>query len=285
MAYVLGQYNKNKTVPDDNIFMTLMTEGTNRRRPVSSDEGVSGTASLFVDECCYVAEGFSIYTNYYFHGKIKRMTSAQTFSIKLVNFEEDPQEGRMEQFVKKINVAAGDIHEWVDVEFTFSPLANFDTILFELQRTVQDYREETRYPLIAYQELSRIENLISARIVPGMKLIKIGVQSHPGLMMCINGEEIHIPRTGVYELKNGLVLVSFFSIMSPAKEVDNTLIDWINSVNDQVDYIIAQLEEGLITPEEAEAMKAAINSRCFFATSKTRTIDSFTLDYMYKEEE
>ena len=278
MAYVLGQYNKNKTVPDDNIFMTLIEVGTNKRRKASSDSGVSGSSNPFVDECCYVSTGFSASRNYYFHGKIKRMLTAQTIYIKLVNYEEDTQVGEVEQYIKTINVAAGDIHEWVDIEFTFTPLIVFDTILFELQREIYDYKEEVRYPIIAYQELSQIENLISARIGVGQELIKIGVQSHPGLMMCINGEEIHTPRSGIYELKNGIMLVSFFSIVSPAKEVNtnpndvSSLIGWMNWANAQYDAATS------------EADKAAINSKCFFATNKTRTIDSFTLDYMYREE-
>ena len=272
MAYILGQYNKNKNVPDDNIFMTQIEVGTNRRRAASSDDGVSGMSSPFVDECCYVSTGFSASKNYYFHGKIKRMLTAQTIYIKLVNFEQDTQTGEVEQYIKTINVAAGDVHEWVDVEFVFTPLIVFDTILFELQRTTYDYREEVRYPIIAYQELSQIENLISARIGVGMELIKIGVQSRPGLMMCINGEEIHTPRSGVYELKNGVILVSFFSIVSPAKEDTNEMIDWINSANDAYDAATS------------EAERAAIGSRCFFATDKTRIIDSFTMDYMYREE-
>lgn len=284
MPYVLGQYNKNKTVPDDNIFMTLITTGTNRRRAASSDSGVSGSSNPFVNECCYISSGLSASRNYYFHGKIKRMLSAQTFYIKLVNYEEDTQVGDVEQYIKTITVAGGDEHEWVDIEFVFTPLIVFDTILFELQRDVSDYREMIRYPLIAYQELSQIENLITARIGIGIELIKIGIQSHPGLMMCINGEEIHTPRSGIYELKNGVMLVSFFSIVAPAKENETDLITWMNTVNTEVDDIEARRKAGEITDEEAEALKAAINSRCFFATSKKRVIDSFTMDYMYREE-
>ena len=272
MAYVLGQYNKNKTVPDDNIFMTLITEGTNRRKQTSTDDGVGGSVNPFTNECCYILNGLSAAQNYYFHGKIKRMLSAQTIYIKLINYEEDTQIGEVEQYIKTVNIAGGNLHEWVDIEFVFTPLLEFDTILFELQRTVDDYRQETRYPIIAYQELSKIENLISARIRSGIELIKIGVQSHPGLLMCINGEEIHTSRSGIYELKNGIILVSFFSVISAAKEQTTDLEDWMDLVNRLVDQARTEQE------------KAAINSRCFFGTSKKRIIDSFTLDYMYREE-
>lgn len=289
MAYVLGQYNKNKTVHDDNIFMSYVTAGENRRKRVASDTEPGGSSNPFENECVYVSTGLSVSKNYYFHGKIKRMLTAQTFNIKLVNYNSSSsEEENVEQYIKTINIAAGDVHEWVDVEFIFSPLIVFDTILFELQRTISDYREEVRYPLIAYQELSQIENLISARIGIGIELIKIGVQSHPGLMMCINGEEIHTPRSGIYELKNGVILVSFFSIVAPAKEDTNGLINYMNTRNNEVDEIERKKESGEYTPEQAEAAKKALMSRCFFDVNgsypKTRTIDSFTLDYMYREE-
>lgn len=284
MAYVLGQYNKNKNVPDDDIFMTPILSGTPARRESGGDSGVEAVSNIFSDECIRV-DTLSNTKNYYFHGKIKRMTSNQTFYIKLVNYE-DPtsMEENIEQYLKTITISKGDPDEWVDIEFIFSPLVSFDCILFELQRTVDDYRTEIRYPLIAYEELSEINNIISARIVDGAKLIKVGVQSRPGLLMCINGEEIRTCRTGIYELKNGIMTVSFFSVCSALKEDSSDMADWINQVNDEVNEIIREREAGEITAEEAERRKAAINSVCFFGSAKQkRSIDSFTLDYMYRE--
>lgn len=283
MSYVLGQYNKNKHVPDDDIFMTPITSGTPKRRANNGDTGVEGVASIFEDECIQV-DGLVNTKNYYFHGKIKRMTSSQTFYIKLCNYSPSSQEETVEQYLKTITVAKGDPDEWVDVEFLFSPLVSFDCILFELQRTVDDYRTEIRYPLIAYEELSIINNIISSRIVDGVKLIKLGVQSRPGLLMCINGEEIRTSRTGIYELKNGVMTVSFFSVCSAIKEAGSDMSDWIATVNAQIDEIIREREAGEITAEEAERRKAAIHSACFFGSLKqARSIDSFTLDYMYQE--
>ena len=284
MSYVLGQYNKNKNVADDDIFMTLVTSGTVARRSSGGDVEVTGVASLFEDECVRV-DALSDTNNYYFHGKIKRMSTDQTFLIKLVYYDRGTSEKDIEQYIKTITVSKGNLNEWVDVEFIFSPLLAFDCILFELQRTVADYRSEIRYPHIAYEELSIINNIISSRIVDGARLIKIGVQSHPGLLMCINGEEIRTCRTGVYELKNGVMTVRFFSVVAGIEENDTTMTTWIENVNVQIEEITAQEEAGIITPEQAEAAKKAIPSNCFFGSSKKpRHIDSFTLDYMYKED-
>lgn len=271
MAYVLSQYNKNKTVHDDGDYMTLITQGRNDRKQAASSTGIIGADDQpFVNECCVIENDtkLEIYKNYYFHGKIKRLLSDQIFYVKLVNFDDTAQS--IEQYIKTITIQAGNIHDWVDIEFTFTPMATFDCILFELKRDIIDYKEETRFPIIAYEELSQIENLITKKIkASGVNLLKIGVQSHPGLMMCINGEEIRIPRTGIYELKNGIIVVSFFSVLAAAKEETTILEDWISDVNNRID-------EGE-SPEN-------IGSNCFFATTKNRTIDSFTLDYMYMEE-
>ena len=283
MPYVLGQYNKNKNVADDNIFMTLITDGEAKRRVNQGDSGVEGLTNIFSDECVQITNGLDSTKNYYFHGKIKRMDSSdQTFYIKLVNYADEGQE-RIEQYIKTITVSKGEPNEWVDVEFIFSPLVSFDCILFELQRTVDDYRNEVRYPLIAYEELSTINNIISARILDGVKLIKAGIQSRPGLMMCINGEEIRISRTGIYELKNGIMTVNFFSVCAAIEEDDSTMSIWMEEKNAEINEIIRKRNAGEITAEQAEAMKQAIPSVCFFnSAKKDRKIDSFTLDYMYK---
>ena len=283
MSYIVGQYNKNRNIPDDSDFMTLVTSGTAKRRNTSGDSEVSGITGIFKDECVQVSALVNT-SNYYFHGKIKRMISTdQIFYIKLVNYSVVGTD-EVEQYLKTITVSRGNPDDWVDVEFIFSPLVTFDCILFELQRTQFDYKEEERFPVIAYEELSIVNNIISTKIKDGTKLIKIGVQSRPGLLMCINGEEIRTCRTGIYELKNGMMTVNFFSVCSPIKESGTDMSSWIANVNNQYDAIIARQEAGEITNQQAAELKSAINSNCFFGSGKQgRSIDSFTLDYMYKE--
>ena len=284
MAYVIGQYNKTKN-QDNNIFMSLQTTGTPDRRKNQGDLNVfSEDIFSFEDECVKVGS-LNISNSYYFHGKIKRMTVDQTFNIKLCYFNPETEEEQITQYIKTINISAGDTRDWVDVEFIFTPLVTFDCILFELQRIITDFREENRYPLIAYEEFSLINNIIPIKIGNKIKLIKLGVQSRPGLLMCINQEEIRTCRTGVYEIKNGVMTVNFFSVLNRIEEGDTQMQTWISSVNDQVDILDEQKRTGEITPEEYEQRKKAINSRSFFGSTKmNRQIDSFTLDYMYKEE-
>ena len=272
MGYILGQYNKAMNA-DDGIFMTQITTNCEpKRKVISTDIGVTGESlNPFQNECIYISEGLQNSKSYYFHGRIKRLVSNQIFYIKLINFNDAPGT-QVEQYIKTITVQGGNTSEWVDVEFIFKPLIAFDSILFELQRTVEDYRTETRYPVIIYEELSTINNIIKEKIATDISLIKIGVQSRPGLMMCINGEEIHTSRSGVYEIKNGVILVSFFSVVTSATELEVNLRG--------LEYTLSALSDSLTEAEK----KATIMSKCIFSNLKARKIDAFTLDYMYEEE-
>ena len=283
MAYIIGQYNHNSASGDDASFITPIRSGRVARKDNSGDTGVIGNAiSTFSDECI-TDLNLTSSKYYYFRCQVKRMVDAQTFTIKLINYETTATTN-VEQFIKQITIRGGDREEWVNVEFIFHPVIQFDTILFQLQRTVMDYRQFARYPKIAYQQLGSINSIIDSKIDTGVSLLKIGVQSHPGLAMCINGEEIHSSRTGIFELKNGVIPIDFFSVVNPATEVNqdptdiNSVEGWKLDINEQIEAIE---NDPTLTIEEKEAMYRAINSKCFFGTEKIYAIDAFTLDYMY----
>lgn len=288
MAYVLNQFNQPRTdetavtTAANLTYMQVITGGTVRRRKNASDSGVIGTSlDPFYDECVQFDSPLAAGSNYYFHARIKRLSSDQVFYVYLVNYEETGiDEDVKTQYLKTITVQGGGEGEWVDFELIFTPLIQFDCLLFQLQRTIEDYREGTRYPTIVYEELSIVKNMISSKIKQGIGLIKMGVQSHPGLMMCINGEEIHIGRTGTYEVRNGIITVEFFSVVEAAVEnINGTNPLRVNgnkvTITEYLDYLA-----NLPTVTSA----TATNSKCIFSNSKLRSIDAFTLDYMYEEE-
>ena len=284
MAYIIGQYNHNNASSDDASFITPITTGNASRYSNSGDVGsISSSANYFADECITNLNLVSS-EYYYFRCQIKRMVMPQTFTIKLINYNDAGN--AVEQFIKQITVQGGNRQEWVNVEFIFSPVISFDTILFQLQRTMDDYQGSIRYPKIAYQQLGIINNIINSKIENNILLLKIGVQSHPGLTMCINGEEIHISKTGIFEIKNGVIPIAFFSVTNPAIEVNqdptdiNSVEGWKININQQIEDIE---NDPTLTIDQKEAMYRAILSKCFFDTSKIYKIDAFTLDYMYNK--
>ena len=259
MGYAVNQYNKSDT--DNSFFMTALENGVPVRVKEKVDISSIGAQTInpFENEGIYMENKLEASKNYYFHGKIKQKADVQIFYVYLVEKDNTSTEAN-EQYLKTITVPSGD--KWTDVEFIFTPMMGFDTILFRLQRTVMDYTPSTcRYPVIIYQELSVINNLLKEKLDLDM-LYKIGVQSRPGFLMCINGEEIRIGRSGIYELRNGFVFITFFSAVSAAKDPSN-LQDLMN-----------RLPEG---------SSSKIDSQCIFNTATNRDIDNFSLDYVYKE--
>lgn len=285
MSYVLNQLNQPQIDPTSpsstSSYMTLQTSGVARRRQASSDSGVSGDPlSLFYDECVYFNTSLTSKATYYFHAKIKRLTSAQKFFVYLVNYDDASGTENKTQYLKTIDIQAGNENDWVDFEILFSPLMNFNCLLFQLQRTADDYRISTRYPRIVYEELSLVNNAITTKIKSGISLAKIGVQSHPGLIMCINNEEIHIGKGGTYEVRNGIISVDFFSVITAAEE------DYNGANPLTIDDRRVTLDQYLSSTaaEEDITSKDATNSKCIFGNSKLRGMDAFVLDYLYKEE-
>ena len=273
MNYILGQYNQQEIDAggDTSAYMTLISEGEATRLKRAFDDGVVGdsTTIAFYDEAVRVS--LIEKTTYYLHAKIKRLTENQKFFIYLVNYDNDIIDNKT-QYLKTIEVQGGEESEWTDFEMIFTPLINFNYILFQLQRRVEDYTIEKRYPRIVYEELSQVNNIIPAKINSNASLIKMGVQSHPGLMMCVNGEEIHVGRSGIYEVRNGIVSVNSFSVIQAAQEAE---------ADDN--YLEKILEE--ITNESNNIENDSTNSRCLFNSSKKRGMDAFVLDYMYKNKE
>lgn len=322
MGYVLKQYNYRTGSDDGTDFMIPIQNGEPSRQTIVYNMNVYSSVDLnFKDECLYIEGGFSSNNTYYFHGKIKKLTTSQIFNIKLYNDSEGVTdiEGYKEQYIKTIQVEKSNNEydegtnitynyvqsDWVDVEFIFTPQVTFQYLAFELQRTVEDDivskdgNLSLRYPIIAYEELSIVNNILNKKLNMTENLIKIGIQSRPGLLMCINKEEIRTSRTGIYEFKNGVMTINFFSVCRALEEEsydidvnktnvnDMNMATWMRYINIQLYNIEKALYNGSIDSRTAGARKAELLSRCFFNSNKyrkaTRKIDNFSLDYLYKE--
>ena len=315
--YKLGQYNKIHGSSESNYFMELKNEGSATRVKTQIDLNVTGKEHMYFENEAITRLQLIAGNNYYFHGKIKRRSLyTQSFDVKLIKSTASSSDDYQEQYITHLDVegAANEVYNenniedtWADVEFIFSPIIDFDTIVFELNRNANDFILFTRYPTIAYEELSEIKNSIN-HITGEEKdksIVKIGVQSRPNLLMCINGEAIRTSKTGIYELKNGIITMSFFSVCSPSKELhteirdpfptdiqnDFNMKEWMFYVNQTIQqYENEWNSKSKHTSDDISTMtnyEKGLLSRCFFDTSKeynkkaAKEIDAFTLDYLY----
>ena len=195
----------------DNISVTLDMQETSL-----SSESVSGNDLIFQNICINLQNNnLQNGQHYYLKFGVQRMNSEQRFYLKLKNTNVDADN---EQFIKEYVVAAGT--GWIYFETIISPNNVYNQILWELQRTVADYT------IIQNNISGRVmtinnENLILSRLIDVITYLqstynennltylkKIGIQGPPSLLMCINGEEIRIGKSGIYQLYNDNIKIT-----------------------------------------------------------------------------
>ena len=158
--------------------------------------------------------------NYYIRFRIYKKANPQTFIIKLINTNKQTDNI---QNLRTIIVDAGRETEYNIYEIVIPPNNNYNQIKFELQRELEDYNKKNsdgtygRICKIEVMRLDEIYNVIDylTTIINKSALLQIGVQSAPGLLMCINGEEIRVGRSGLYEILNGYKVTFIGFIVEP----------------------------------------------------------------------
>lgn len=170
----------------------------------------------FYDQCMYLSGAnivSSIYSYYLKFEVIQLPEVIQEFSIKLQSDEVTVDNiQNIRSFVVKQGL------ETTTFELIFTPNSNYNQIVFELKRMALDFYTDNgdgtsgRIMKIKILQFDRVINVISsylAKNFPGMtSLKKIGIQGPPGLLFCIDGEEIRIGRSGIYELYNEDITIS-----------------------------------------------------------------------------
>ena len=140
-----------------------------------------------------------------------------------------------------ISMTASWIHQAGDyfgyAEMVFRPVEdNFSEITIEMIRTAEDYNIQSedddgeqiygRYiPLDSFEyTLYSLTNLVN-ELNPNGSLDRIGVWSHPGLLMAVNGEEIRVGKSGLWEI-DGILPIESLGIVA-VDYGDNFSIDFM----------------------------------------------------------
>ena len=158
--------------------------------------------------------------NYYIRFRIYKKANPQTIIIKLINTNKQTDNI---QNLRTIIVDAGRETEYNTYEIVIQPNNNYNQIKFELQRELEDYNKKNSdgtYGRICKIEVIRLDEIYNVidyltTIINKSALLQIGVQSAPGLLMCINGEEIRVGRSGLYEILNGYKVTFIGFIVEP----------------------------------------------------------------------
>lgn len=159
------------------------------------------------------------------------MNSVQNFSLQLQNSTDS-------QTIEDYTVPAGTGSTTFDIVFT--PNSTYNLIVFVLARTTEDYNiiENSQYGRIMDITVNENNIYLMTNIIDTLastygltELIRIGVQGPTGLMMSINGEQIKVGKTGIYELNDVNIKITYlgFALKENVLNVDgydNFILDF-----------------------------------------------------------
>lgn len=237
MSYRIGQFRKESGGQ-------YITEISIQKESVRTYlNGLSDQSSYFNDIGFSFEDGGTKFENqrkYFVKLTIKRSNQIQNFQIILRNKNEQNTE---EQFLKSFFVPPSinsgtsnqteDSQEYVIVQIVFNPIVDFDQLVLKLSRTASDYakmnNDGSAGRIIEVDEEGckcyQIQNILDS--LSGVnEFIKIGVQGPTGLLMCINGEEIRIGPSGLYEIKNGYKVNFMGFVITEEFQNDHFLLDY-----------------------------------------------------------
>ena len=163
--------------------------------------------------------------SYYLRFKIFKLTTEQLVNIKIVNTNKIKDNIRT---IKTVTVAAGSDTDYATFEMIISPNDNYtyNQVFVELNRELIDFNtinEDGTYGRLMHIEVERLDKIYNiidflSPSISGNKILKqIGIQGPPGLLMSINGEEIRIGHSGLYEINHG-VNTTFIGFIVEADE-------------------------------------------------------------------
>lgn len=175
----------------------------------------------FYDPCISLS-GTNIVSHlysYYLRFEVTQLTNCvQNFTIKLKNSE--LIEDNVQQ-IRSFSVKQG-IEKNV-FELIFNPNSNYNEVIFELERLALDFNLDNkdgtsgRIMDIKILDFYIIDNIIEKYLSQAFSgltsLKKIGIQGQPGLLFVLDGEEIRIGRSGIYELYNENINISYIGFV------------------------------------------------------------------------
>lgn len=222
MSYKIGQFRRDMLGSRkflNNISYTIV--------PINVILQNSANTTTFTDYVLNLSDDSLSYGNsYYLKIGVKRdENTTQIITINLRQNKEGEstsiEDDKNIQVLDTITIPAddGSVNKTAIIELAFSPNATYNQIMLTLQRTASDYTIEndlgTIGRLIEIDETTtlvasffNILNILTDGDNAIQSLKKIGVQGPPGLLMCINGQNIRIGPSGIYEIKNDYKITS-----------------------------------------------------------------------------
>ena len=225
MAYNIGQFRRTSNINDyyEDISNDFVIQYFQERLSEL-------TSTVFFENAYYDFSNTGNKLNkqnyYYLNFSVKKMNSIQNFYLKLKNLtqSEDDFSDNNEQIIAEFTVPQSTIEDdWTNFEIIIAPNKTYGQLYWDLRRTISnDYLSTSdmqvegaigRKMTIVINQFAIIKNIVKDI----NKIVKIGVQGPPSLLMCINGEQIRIGKTGIFEINEDNVSISFVGFIPKVK--------------------------------------------------------------------
>ena len=164
--------------------------------------------------------------SYYLQFTVKqRADSEQKFFLTLKN---NTQTEDNKQVIEEFSIPVGTGTKYFEVVFT--PNATYNEILWDLQRTTLDYQLDygriMDITVIAFTRLVNVISFLKQNYSNMTYLTKIGIQGPPSLLTCINGEQIRLGKSGVYELNNEIIKITYVGFVPKSPTLSSNATDY-----------------------------------------------------------
>lgn len=223
MSYTIGQLRKSKV---SNFLTEIDTDATSNKVKSTYFDNTT-----FEDVAVTPASAMTADKNYFIRFSIKKMDAAaydgdnlQNITVRLYKelSEYTDDDIQLIENLPRINASPDD--EWVTFEKVFTPDDSYGYIGFILSRSGYDYRyaSNPRVVTMRVDAFGSVDNILPS---VSNSYMKIGIQSKPGCLLCVNGEQIRIGRSGTYEVNNG-VPITFFGFAAQDNEVGQFILDY-----------------------------------------------------------
>ena len=225
MAYNIGQFRRTSNINDyyEDISNDFVIQYFQERLSEL-------TSTVFFENAYYDFSNTGNKMNkqnyYYLNFSVKKMNSIQNFYLKLKNLtqSDDDFSDNNEQIIAEFTVPQSTVEDdWANFEIIIAPNKTYGQLYWDLRRTISnDYLSTSdmqvegaigRKMTIVINQFAIIKNIVKDI----NKIVKIGVQGPPSLLMCINGEQIRIGKTGIFEINEDNVSISFVGFVPKVK--------------------------------------------------------------------
>lgn len=234
MSYQIGQFRRTQM---DTYYEDFKSSGTKDYR--STERQFGDTDQYVFKNVCFNIPNNALTSQNYYYLKFRvkqREKSVQRFYLKLCTIPDAAQlQTDQQQIIDEFIVPMGIDYTYFQV--IMAPNTTYDQILWQLQRTRSDYIQDPDDPSgesfgrimdVQVEILATIKNVIGASgsgIQKTKSLAKIGVQGPPSLLMCINGEQIRVGKSGIYEINNGIV-ISFIGFIPKESTISSDGLEY-----------------------------------------------------------